>query len=111
VAVRFLRRLGYQAIESHSSEHALALARQLETPIHLVFSDVVMPGLHGPEVVERLWGIRGDFRVLYTSGFAPDRLADFGFQGDAPLLPKPYGLRELAMAVRKVLEAPRVPPV
>ncbi len=105
VAVRFLRRLGYQVIEAKSSEHAIALGRQIRAPIHLVFSDVVMPGLHGPELVQRLRGIRGDFKVLYTSGFSPDRLADFGIEGEDPLLPKPYGLRDLAMALRKVLEA------
>jgi CheY-like chemotaxis protein len=72
--------------------------------VDLLLTDMVMPGMSGPELAQRLRTERPALKVLFTSGYSRDAVAkDFGMS-DAGFIAKPYGLKELAAAVRSALE-------
>jgi PAS domain S-box-containing protein len=102
-----LHRYGYTVLEAESGPAALALARAHEGPIHLLVTDVMMPGMKGPELADRLCATRPAVRVLYVSGY-PD--AAEVYQGPPPhgrgYLQKPFGPEALARKVRETLSGP-----
>jgi PAS domain S-box-containing protein len=100
-----LSRQGYTILEASRPDEALALAGANER-IDLLLSDIVMPGLSGPDLYRQLQAQRPTLRVLFMSGFADDavlrhRLVD---SGTAPFLPKPFSVSDLAARVREVLD-------
>jgi len=105
VAERQLTELGYTVREAESAMPALAILSGPEA-VDLLFTDVVMPGvMDGLDLAYRATQMRSDLKVLLTSGFpggqgADQRVADSPFR----LLSKPYSLRELARAVRTMLD-------
>ena len=72
LAVQSLERSGYQVIASASGEEALELASAYDGTIHLLLTDVVMPGMKGPELAGRLRALRPGLKVLLMSGYAAD---------------------------------------
>lgn len=103
VARRVLEMKGFRVLEAESGEVALDVAAHADGPIHLVLTDVVMPGMSGYRLWERLRE-RGDGRVLFMSGYADDgTLPDSSLVSDLPLLEKPFGPKELLVAVRQAL--------
>ncbi len=101
--VQILKRGGYETIAAANGLDAIALLRERSGPIHLVFLDVVMPGLGGPETWEQINALRPGLRVLFTSGYADDRYRQRLPPG-AELLEKPFRAEELLRRVRKVLD-------
>ena len=99
-----LGHLGYRVLVTRHGEEALAVAGR-EPAIDLLLTDVVMPGLGGPEVARRLREIRPGIRVLYVSGYAPVQDGSSPEPPLAPLLRKPFSLDELARRVREVMGA------
>jgi PAS domain S-box-containing protein len=99
-----LRRHGYRVLEAETGEAALAIAASDE-PIALVLTDVVMPGLSGPEMMVRLRGMR-PMKAVYMSGYTERVLRDGVLQSQAEFLEKPFGSTELLTAVRRALDAP-----
>jgi two-component system, cell cycle sensor histidine kinase and response regulator CckA len=100
-----LEKQGFTVLAASNGGEALAAAAAHEGPIDLVLTDLVMPGMDGKELVERLRELRPGVRALFTSGYAQGvvegrELAD----GDA-FLPKPYDQAELASAIGAVLAA------
>ena len=74
--------------------------------IALLFTDVVMPGGNGPELAQRLQRARPGIRVLFTSGYANDKVFDAsGTPEGAQFLAKPYSFSGLARKVREALDA------
>jgi CheY-like chemotaxis protein len=72
--------------------------------INVLFSDVVMPeGMSGIELAQRATQLRQDLRVLLTSGYAPDTIAEHGANSEFPILHKPYRRPELAERIRSIL--------
>ena len=95
---------GYQVLEANDVADAIRLAEQHSGPIHLLLSDVVMPGMSGPELAQRLVRRRRDMRVLYMSGFGSRLTTGSGSLSPAvALLHKPFTPTALAAKVRDSL--------
>jgi two-component system cell cycle sensor histidine kinase/response regulator CckA len=108
LAVESLERRGYQVLSAPSGEEALKLAAAHDGIIHLLISDVVMPGIKGPELADRLRRLRPGIRVLLMSGYAADIVTPDDLK-EATLLSKPFSPAALDKAVRSVLEVPLSP--
>ena len=106
VAHAYLSSLGYKTIVTSNASEALAVLQEDE-PIHLLFSDVVMPGgMDGFELADQASAMRPGLKILMTSGFtagAAQRNLDVNVNRYR-LLHKPYGNRDLGRAVRDVLD-------
>jgi signal transduction histidine kinase/ActR/RegA family two-component response regulator len=103
--VRLLRQLGYEVLEARDPDDAVAVVRGHQWPIHLVLSDVIMPGGGGEALVERVHHLRPGLRVLFMSGYAGEPPGRFGVTArDLPLLSKPFTSAELDRAIRATLE-------
>src|SRR6476646_11956869 len=107
IVLRILTRANYTVLEAENGEAALKLAAEHEGPIDLIITDMFMPGLRGPEVVQRLAPKRPGLRALFMSGYA-DQGARTGVPAGANFLNKPFSARELAAAVEAVLKGPTV---
>jgi two-component system, cell cycle sensor histidine kinase and response regulator CckA len=107
IVVRVLKRAKYLVLEAESGEAALRIADSHPGPIDLVITDMYMPGLRGPEVVQRLAPKRPGLRALFMSGYA-DQDARTGVPGGANFLNKPFAVQELAAAVEAALKGPTV---
>jgi DNA-binding NtrC family response regulator len=85
---------------------ALEVARRHAAPIHLLLTDVVMPGLSGRELAARLLEIHPETRVLYMSGYSDEAIARHGvLDPGVPFLEKPFGPDALTSKVRQVLDS------
>ena len=99
-----LARTGYRVIEAHSVEDALDMSIKSEKPIDLVLSDVIMPGMQGPEVVRRIRERHPMAAVLYMSGYTDDVIAHKGIlDEDAQFIQKPFSLQSLTKKVQSSL--------
>jgi two-component system, cell cycle sensor histidine kinase and response regulator CckA len=104
-SVRMLRQQGYDVLEAGDATEALQVAAGRDGPIDLLFADVVLPGMSGGELANRLLAIRPDLRVLYTSGYNDDEIVRRGIRtSEVRLLPKPYTRQSLSDAVRSILD-------
>jgi two-component system, cell cycle sensor histidine kinase and response regulator CckA len=107
--VRFtLEAQGYHLLEARNGDEAFQLALQHAGEIHLLVTDLVMPGMGGRQLAERLKVGRRTTRVLYVSGYTGDVMLRYGgSHGDAALLlQKPFTPRDLLVRVRQVLDRP-----
>src|SRR5439155_21235405 len=73
-----LQQRGYTVFDADGAERALEIARDRSPPIDLVLTDVVMPGLSGPQVAERLVARHPELKVIYMSGFTDDMVVRHG---------------------------------
>jgi len=97
---------GYEVLKAHTPEEALQVANG-HPAIHLLVTDVVMPGDTGPRLAQTLMAKRPGLRVIYMSGVTDDVVVRSGtLRPDATFLQKPFTLAELEQAVRVLLEAP-----
>lgn len=96
---------GYDVLAAGSGMRAISL-HKLFRPIDLLVTDVVMPGMSGPALAERLTSLQPDLKVLYISGYEHSRVVQkFVVEQGHPLLTKPFGTKELEMKLRQVLSA------
>ncbi len=95
---------GYHVLEAANGAAGLAIAASHPEPIHLIITDVVMPGMSGHELVQQLLSTRPAIKSLYLSGYAEDTFAN-AKPSDPPkaFLQKPFTLQNLARKVREVL--------
>jgi PAS domain S-box-containing protein len=104
-ARRALEDSGYRVLLAGSGNDAIELARSHEGPIHLLLTDVVMPGLSGRELAELLLAERPDVRVIYTSGYTDDETVRHGVrEAETAFLQKPFTPEELGRRIREVLD-------
>jgi two-component system, cell cycle sensor histidine kinase and response regulator CckA len=105
VAGRILSGAGYRVLSAECGPEALALAAAHEGTIDLLVSDVVMPGMLGKDLAERLSVVRPETRVLYMSGYAQPVLHTHGtLDPGVALLEKPFTANDLLTAVRRRLD-------
>ena len=103
LACRMLTWAGYQALQAGHGREAIATVEQHAGAIHLVLTDIKMPGMNGRELgrqVEQRWPGKP---VLYMSGFASEVFQGGLLEPDAPFLAKPFTQEDLALKVRSLL--------
>jgi len=100
-----LEKLGYKVLDGADAEEALEAARQYTEVIHLLLTDVVMPGASGRELARQLEKTRPATKVLYVSGYTDDAIVHHGMlEPGLNFLQKPFTPAALARKVREVLE-------
>jgi PAS domain S-box-containing protein len=100
-----LEHLGYQVLEAADGRDALALCERPDQPVDVLVTDVVMPHMNGPELVERARRVRPNLRVLYMSGYADRALIHQGMRDpDTSFLQKPFAPETLGRKIREVLD-------
>jgi CheY-like chemotaxis protein len=106
LAARLLNAEGYKVLEAQSGEHALQMYREYPGTIHLVFTDVVMPGMDGTTLAARLKSLHPALKVLFMSGYAESAAAHNGGMGDKDaILPKPFTPEIVLQRVRQALDS------
>jgi PAS domain S-box-containing protein len=111
VASEVLRGLGYAVLEASDANAALRLAEAHAAPIALLVTDVVMPGMDGRELADRLRANRPGLKVLLVSGYAYDTALEHGaLEGVLNFLQKPFTPDGLARRVRDALDRPAASP-
>jgi DNA-binding NtrC family response regulator len=107
IVVKILRRAKYNVIEAENGEAALRIAKTHPGKIDIVVTDMFMPGLRGPEVVQALAPLRPGLRALFMSGYA-DQDSRTAVPTGANFLSKPFSGQELTAAIETVLKGPTV---
>ncbi len=106
LARRTLETAGYRVLEARDGEEALAVAGASVEAFALILTDVIMPGLRGPALVQRLTGIRPGLKVLYMSGYTDTVVRSEGLlEPGRNLLEKPFTPAALLRSVRHALDA------
>ncbi|MCB1486481.1 MAG: response regulator, partial [Bauldia sp.] len=103
-AARALASRGYQVYEAASGVEALDVMEEAGGKIDLVVSDVVMPELDGPSLLRELRKTRPELKIIFVSGYAEEAFKKNLPEGESfRFLPKPFSLKELAIAVKETL--------
>ncbi len=111
LARQYLEKQGYKVIEAADGAVAMQIAVAHEGIIHLLLTDVIMPGMNGRELAQRISEIRPNVKVLYMSGYTENVIGHNGtLEAGVRLLQKPFNLRDLKSKVREVLDATPTPP-
>ena len=105
-----LRAFGHEVLEAAQPAEALRLCREHPKPIHLLLTDVVMPGMNGPDLAGQCRGLRADVKVIFMSGYTADAMPLQGIDPGLHFLSKPFTPSDLARKVREVLDAPESRP-
>jgi two-component system, cell cycle sensor histidine kinase and response regulator CckA len=104
LARRYLEMSGYTVLEAEDGHTALELSAMHDGPIHLLMTDVVMPGISGRELADRISRSRTGIKILYMSGYADQAVVHHGIlESDAVLLQKPFNMAALASKLREML--------
>ncbi|GIV11554.1 MAG: hypothetical protein KatS3mg020_1045 [Fimbriimonadales bacterium] len=105
VAAETLRQQGYKVLTAQSPPEALQLAQNLQEPIHLLLTDVMMPVMSGRELADYLLRLQPNLKVLFVSGYTENTIVHHGIlDEDVNFLPKPYTPSQLTQKVREVLD-------
>jgi DNA-binding response OmpR family regulator len=107
LAKKVLTNSGFNVLDAESGEQAARIAELHRGSIHLLLTDVVMPGTSGREIARNICGEGSEPRVLYMSGYPRDIIAHHGvLDPGISLLQKPFSPDALVGKVREVLHAP-----
>ncbi len=109
IARVFLQDFGYRVLEANDAEHALELART--SAIDLMLTDVIMPGMSGRQLAEKVLGSQPEIKVVYMTGYTDDMVVRHKvLEPGVALLQKPFDKTQLARKVRAVLDSERSHP-
>jgi two-component system cell cycle sensor histidine kinase/response regulator CckA len=101
---------GYMVLKARHGKEAVMICRRHQGPIHLLLTDVVMPQMTGPELVQRVSPLRPEMKVLYVSGYTSDALKQRNLmEPSTAFLQKPFTPDALVRQVRAVLDTPLRP--
>ncbi len=107
LVLKLLKMQGYTVVAAANPDEALAITRDFQGVIDLMVTDVVMPGMSGRQLADRLASSRPDMRVLFVSGYTDDAIVHHGIlDPGTAFLQKPFTPQALARKVREVIEAP-----
>jgi PAS domain S-box-containing protein len=99
-----LRLAGFRVLEAGGGEEALSICQSAPAPIHLLLTDIVMPGMDGAELAGRLSRLRPGVKLLYMSGYTDDMLVHHGAVNDSTaFISKPFTPRRLCSKIRETL--------
>ena len=106
LTARILRKQGYNVLEASQGKEAFSLCEEQEGPIHLMVTDVLMPGLTGAELAKRFTQLYPEMKVLYMSGYTSDRFAigHGNLEKGLEFIQKPFSIDRLAKKIREVLD-------
>jgi PAS domain S-box-containing protein len=107
LAKTVLEAYGYHVLEASGAVEALAFVKQHPEEIHMLLTDVVLPGMNGMDLSKELRALRPKLKVLFVSGYPAEVIARRGvLEPDVAYLPKPLSPKTLASKVREVLGEP-----
>jgi len=95
---------GYEVLMAGGGAEALQIAQAHQGAIALALVDVIMPGMSGPQVAQRLHASRPDLKILFMSGFSTEVVVVHGLDTGDPLLVKPFSLDTLGRKVHEILD-------
>jgi nitrogen-specific signal transduction histidine kinase/CheY-like chemotaxis protein len=102
---RMLEKLGYQVLAAGSPSEAMRLAGEFSGKIHLLITDVVMPGMNGRDFAGQLHALCPDIKTLFMSGYSTDVIAHRGvLEGGMNFLQKPFSIKDLSVKARATLD-------
>jgi two-component system, cell cycle sensor histidine kinase and response regulator CckA len=104
LCAEFLEQLGYNVLAAANGKEALALMHSYPHKIDLLITDVLMPGLSGPDLAQSLVAMRPGLKVIFISGYSDGSLAHNGIlKPGTVLVHKPFTIRALTATLRQVL--------
>ena len=105
LSVQILKGQGYEVLEASCGGDALVLSEEHKKPIHMILTDVVMPGMSGPELAKQLKRLRPKMKVLYMSGYTDNAIVHHGvLDKGTNYVQKPFTVGGLRKRVREVLD-------
>jgi CheY-like chemotaxis protein len=108
LTVRILKRQGYTVLDGSYGDEAFSVCRQHKGPIHLLLTDVVMPGMDGRALSESLSQLHPEMKVLYMSGYTDDAIVHHGvMEKGMNYIQKPFTVNGLTKKVRELLDKSR----
>ena len=106
VAKTCLEEYGYRILEAGSASDAIGICRKPTGPIHLMITDVILPGMDGKTLSDEIRKVRPDIKILFMSGYSSDIMVEKGLDtAEFPFMPKPIDFERLPRIVRDVLDA------
>ncbi|HEV2398469.1 MAG TPA: PAS domain S-box protein [Candidatus Sulfotelmatobacter sp.] len=101
----FLEGYGYRVLEAGSADEALQVAERFPAKIHLLLTDVIMPGMSGRQLAEKILGKRSETKIVYMTGYTDDMVVQHKvLEPGVQLLQKPFTKVELGQKVRAILD-------
>src|SRR4029077_3443336 len=104
-----LQSRGYPVLSANSGMDALEICRTHDAPIDILMTDVIMPGIQGPELVKAALGMRPQMRVIYLSGYTDRGMELATPDSKAVFLRKPYSLADLGQQIRSAVSSALIP--
>jgi two-component system cell cycle sensor histidine kinase/response regulator CckA len=106
MVAEMLRKQGYSVLTASTSDEAIRLAREHAGSIRLLMTDVIMPGMNGRELAQKLLSLYPQLKRIFMSGYTANVIAQHGVLDDGvPFIQKPFSMKDLAAKVRDVLES------
>ncbi|HXO37957.1 MAG TPA: response regulator [Candidatus Acidoferrum sp.] len=111
ITCEYLQSRGYQLLCASSGLHALEICRTHTAPIDILMTDIIMPGIQGPELVKAALDMRPQMRVIYVSGYTDRGMEMETPDSNAVFLRKPYSLTDLGQQIRFAVSSAPPPPI
>jgi CheY-like chemotaxis protein len=106
----FLAMAGYTVLQASNATDAMGALQQHDGPVHLLITDVIMPGLSGRELAARIAALSPETKVLFMSGYTDDAIAQYGMlEPGAAFIQKPFSPRQFMGKLRQMLDGTETP--